>query len=36
MCDSGVFTELIQQIGVKGVQLEEFYDIDQASFDKVK
>jgi len=34
--DPGVFTELISNIGVKGVQVEELFDLGAEGFDKLK
>jgi len=34
--DPGVFTELISKFGVKGVQVEEFLDLDDATFQRLK
>lgn len=33
---AGVFTELISEIGVKGVQVEEIYDLEKSTFDALK
>jgi len=34
--DPGVFTELISQIGVSGLQVEELYDLEQEHLDRIK
>jgi len=34
--DPGVFSELISEIGVKGIQVEELFDLSAESFDKLK
>lgn len=33
---AGVFTELIEQIGVKGVQVEELVDMENSTFAALK
>jgi hypothetical protein len=32
----GVFTSLIEDIGVKGVQVEELYGMDESEFSKIR
>ena len=34
--DPGVFTELIANLGVKGVQVEECYDLENSTFERLK
>ena len=35
-CFTGVFTELIRKIGVKGVQVEELMTLEDEELDKIK